>query len=736
MCMCGRSVTAYISVNWNHVANRIYHPNGGIKIRLAVYGKGGIGKSTVSSNLSYVLSRKGRRVMQVGCDPKHDSTMPLTGGVRQQTVLDYIKRVPPSRRKLEDVAEVGTNGIVCIEAGGPEPGIGCAGRGILTTFNTLRDLGIEDMDCDFTLYDVLGDVVCGGFAVPMRTENTDAVFIVTSGEFMAMYAANNIMRGLMNFDDTNPRLAGIILNSRGMEDERRRVQVLADAVGVPIVAEMPRSREFKLAEQKGCTVSELFPDSVPAEVFDGLADLILEIDRGEAPLYLPHPLTDEQLNLLMAGKVPGKGLFNSRNRCDKPAYIGMGSCASRGAVFEAGRIVDMPIIIHGPRSCGYVMSHTQDGHYLAEIARSPTAVPRLRNNIVCTDMRDRSSIFGGKADLVRRLEEQVAMGRDTMMVVTTCVSGMIGDDIDSIAREFMASHPGVTVLNVHADGNLTGESEEGRLQVLERFVSLIDETVEPADMAVNLVDDTFMWYNSGYNDKWVRSVLDRLGIGIGCKLFEDSTIEQIRGCRRNRLNILVEDTVPNRKVADMLRAKGMEVMPQVLPMGFTETAEWVRTLAGIVGKDPEPIVADIEREYRESIAGSSAYLKGKRVDFMVGVTANIDWMAEALMDAGAEIGKVHVLRMGPGSGSFYSRYTDELNIIMERDYDETMESIRSDYPDLLVSGAMNRRQVDCKMISYGRECVTHLAQVKWLQRVCNMMKAVPREEWLSWGDEE
>ena len=199
--------------------------------QVAVYGKGGIGKSTMSANISVSLAEMGLKVMQVGCDPKHDSTRLLLEGRAQTTVLDYVRNVPVGRRKLEDVIEVGTSGVLCTEAGGPEPGIGCAGRGILTTFDTLKKLGAENLDTDVRIYDVLGDVVCGGFAVPLRGEYADGIVLVTSGEFMAMYAANNIMKGLSNFDTGKPRLIGIILNSRGVEGEDETVRRFAKAAG-------------------------------------------------------------------------------------------------------------------------------------------------------------------------------------------------------------------------------------------------------------------------------------------------------------------------------------------------------------------------------------------------------------------------------------------------------------------------------------------------------------------------
>ncbi len=445
--------------------------------RVAFYGKGGIGKSTTSSNVSFALASMGCRVLQIGCDPKSDSTRQLLNGKSPRTVLEYVRSTPPRNRKIEDVVEHGSEDVLCIEAGGPEPGIGCAGRGILTTFDTLEKLGIGDLDVEHTVYDVLGDVVCGGFAVPLRREFSDAVFIVTSGEFMSIYAANNIMRGVLNFGTDVPRVAGLVLNRRMVEGEEEIVKRFSESTGIPIVADVPRSSLFKEAETKGKTLSEIRPGSEPAEQYRRIAESIVGIGKGSAELYVPHPLDDEQLNSLMSGSRDiGKGRFIGKRVCDIPT-VGMGSCASRGAVFEAGRIIDLPIVIHGPSSCGYVMSHTQDGHYLEDLSTNRLMVPRLRNNIVCTDMDMDSTIFGGGEKLRTTLDSLASEGHVTIAVVTTCIPGMIGDDVQDIAASVESDHPGLEIMVVRADGNLSGESEEGRIQVIYKLMELIDESV-------------------------------------------------------------------------------------------------------------------------------------------------------------------------------------------------------------------------------------------------------------------
>ncbi len=268
-----------------------------ISRKVAIYGKGGIGKSTTTQNTVAALAEMGKKVMVVGCDPKADSTRLLLGGLNQSTVLDKL-REEGEDVELDDIRIPGFSGTLCTESGGPEPGVGCAGRGIITSINMLEQLGAydESNNLDYIFYDVLGDVVCGGFAMPIREGKAQEIYIVVSGEMMAMYAANNICKGIGKFAQAGGvRLGGLICNSRNVDREDELIAALAERLGSKMIHFVPRDNDVQRAEIQRKTVIEWNDKASQADQYRQLA---AKIDANDK-FVVPTPLEVEDLEQLL-----------------------------------------------------------------------------------------------------------------------------------------------------------------------------------------------------------------------------------------------------------------------------------------------------------------------------------------------------------------------------------------------------------------------------------------------------
>lgn len=265
--------------------------------QIAIYGKGGIGKSTTTSNISAALSVMGYKVMQFGCDPKSDSTNTLRGGTYIPTVLDTLRE--KNTVKPEEVVFTGFNGVYCVEAGGPAPGVGCAGRGIITAVQLFKQHKIfEKLDIDVVIYDVLGDVVCGGFAVPIREGIAEHVFTVSSSDFMAVYAANNLFNGIKKYSNSGGALlGGVIANSINQPYSKELIDDFVKQTGTQVIEYVPRSITVTQAELQGKTTIEAFPDSEQAKVYMSLAKKIIEHTDSK----VPTPLSIQDLRDWAAG---------------------------------------------------------------------------------------------------------------------------------------------------------------------------------------------------------------------------------------------------------------------------------------------------------------------------------------------------------------------------------------------------------------------------------------------------
>lgn len=709
--------------------------------QIAFYGKGGIGKSTISANVSVSLSEMGFKVMQIGCDPKHDSTRLLLGGRNQRTVLEYVRDVRIADRRLDDLVERGTSGVLCTEAGGPEPGIGCAGRGILTTFDTLRKLGADDLDVDYRIYDVLGDVVCGGFAVPLRSEHADAVVLVTSGEFMAMYAANNIMKGLMNFDSGKPRLLGIVLNSRGVKDEERSVRAFAEATGTKVLAVIPRDGLFADAESKGHTVRELYPDSTISRSMESIADAVVSAASDGSGLTYPAPLDDDQLSDLAAGRdilprgdSPSVRISNHPGCCGRRRSIRdsrtMNSCAAYGAVSAFSRINDVAVVIHGPRSCMYLMDTTRAKAVLDLYQRGLYQI-KPSHNTRCTMMDDTASIFGGTGNLERTLDSVSEEGFSDIAVITTCMPGIIGDDCAGVIERVGSRHHDIRYHLIQSDGDIEGEYNDGFDMAVESILGMVDMSVEPDPGYVNIVGSSFFDLSNKKQSRAVEHTLSAFGLKVNCRFLDECDSESIRMLRRGSVDIPVSDTANSRNMVRTVSAYlGREPFAYPVPFGKHEHSTWLDALGELTGRRDvaEREKRSVSERYGRFMDVHRGRFKDRKVMIVCGMTHNVDWIIDILDDLGADLVRVGFItsrRKRPEAP--VSRYADRIIPGYTEDmFDRDLSELR---PDLLI-GDLPRFSHDryrfARIVKSGFGVDASISFATYLE---NMMRLPNREGW-------
>ncbi|MGI6009643.1 MAG: nitrogenase component 1 [Methanomethylophilus sp.] len=631
--------------------------------RIAIYGKGGIGKSTVSSNLTAALSDMGVRVLQVGCDPKHDSTRSLLGGNIQNTVLDYVKSGSPKDRKLGDVVAQGYKGCLCVEAGGPEPGVGCAGRGIISAFDLLESLGADALNADLTLYDVLGDVVCGGFAVPMRTKYADTVYIVTSGEFMSIYAANNILKGAANYG--GERIGGLIFNSRGDPEEKGRVEAFSQAVGVPIIASIERSQVFMDAERLGQTVVQAFPESPVAGQFRDLAKEILKAERHPARF-----LKEDKLEQLILGRATKKVEKMDIPEAEKAAekkrtpYASrsveygepLNGCAFSGASSVCTSIEGLATVLHAPASCAHFTVQL-DSSCVRGAARCGYATVRNFEDpdVECTFMDEKSMIFGGNDVLRKAIESRIESGAKDIAVITACPPGIIGDPVVQICKEEEEAHPGTTIVPVIEDGNAAGDFMQG---VIDAGVELVRRFAEKGDRmpyTVNLVGSKTMSSTTQSEIAQIESYLKRMGIAVNCILPGMATMEGLRKAGRASADLMLNPDVFSDKLCVFMENEfNVPRLKYPVAGGIEGASRWLREVGKYFGREreAEAVIGDLKAEFEASMAGPREVLKGKTC-VIVSLNHEVSWIKEAAEASGMRILKGYIINR--------SDYADDLS---------------------------------------------------------------------------
>lgn len=698
--------------------------------QIAVYGKGGIGKSTLSANISAALSLNNKRILQIGCDPKHDSTKLLMRGLSIPTVLDYIKTKSPLEYRKSDILFEGFGKIGCIEAGGPKPGVGCAGRGIITAFELLETLHIKD-NYDMIVYDVLGDVVCGGFAVPIRREYSDSIFIVTSGEYMSLYAANNILRGIQNYDESRPRLLGILYNSRNVKNEDDRVYKFAEAVKLPVFARIPRDDIFARAEKANVTVLELTQneENPVADIFKDIAKRICEGTEH----FAAEPLTDDELEALILsneGAITKASHSESSSpkqeekdnpscSCEsaEPCEVCTGvsscqeestsdydapylsknvirdeplhGCAFNGAMTMSSNLKDAVILAHSPKSCTYLSIQTISSAGRRTLFERGNILPSsLIPNVLSTDMSETDMVFGGSENLLSKVKSVLNSQTPppAIVIVSSCPSGIIGDDIDDALS---LSTERTKIVTVKAEGNLTGDYLQGMLMAYTSLAKqIIDRNVEKREKTVNIVFEKVVARNTEMNFQRLKTFLTRMNISVNCRFLCNTSYASLRDFCSAELNLLAYRDYTGKILEDFfIKEYGASFFEKQFPIGFKETSDWLLALGKHFDASDEAksIISENEIIYQNRIKSVRPKLEGKKL-MIITYNHELDWILNAALDCDMKIVKICVLNFSQDEG-FRSSLSeiDGIEVVENYDKDERSSDIKRLKPDIILS---------------------------------------------------
>lgn len=681
---------------------------------LAIYGKGGIGKSTITANVSVALAEAGYRVLQIGCDPKHDSTRLLLGGFTQSTVLELMKL--GGSPELTQVVMTGYKGIKCIEAGGPEPGVGCAGRGIISMGTYLKNSGLKLNDFDFVTYDVLGDVVCGGFGVPMRNDYSNEVYIVSSGEFMAVYAANNISKGIRNFSNPKGKLGGLIGNQRGVKGERELLEELAQRLGSQLLTFVPRNELFREAELNCMTVMEYAPNSDIADLFRKLARTI----ANNRTTILPSPLSEDELEELNLKYAAVKTVRRSRSKpslanvtpltnvestsfkrylghkrdasdtgdfSDRPALHG---CALAGAFNITSQVGDAVTIMHAPAGC----AHWSFAALMSVGARSSTsAESHLLPNLLCTNILEDDVVFGGEKTLEELILATHAQREPkAFFLITSCPVSIIGDDWAKVTRR--VQEKGIRVVYVDSEGIIAGDYHRGMLNAYKIIAdTFIRSDLAPEEDSVNIVGERNVSTTVEKSFDEMKEILDDLQLRLNCRFVRETSVGEIANFKKGSVNVLAGNDPVAFEVKNFLSSKyGAPFLESPPPLGFYDTEDFVRRLASEFSRDKESdeLVSKAKRRYWSRVDKLKRTLSGKKM-MIFSYAQNLDWLLSTLRDVEAKIVKV-CLYDSCIENTFRSRFDD---VPVETGYDaaKRLDDIQDHMPDLVLTNYVPKETV-------------------------------------------
>ncbi|MCA1917343.1 nitrogenase component 1, partial [Methanospirillum hungatei] len=677
---------------------KYYNPKGSIS-RIAVYGKGGIGKSTISANISAALSDEGHSVLHIGCDPKHDSTRTLLGELHTHTVTDFF-RASGIQTDYSVLIRTGYNGIACIEAGGPEPGVGCAGRGILSTFEILKQIETDSSRYTYTIYDVLGDVVCGGFAVPLRHGYADIILIVTSGEYMSLYAANNILRGIHNYDGNIQRIGGIIYNSRGGAEEDEQVKKFSHAVSLPILVKIPRSEIFLTAERHSKTVVAAFPNSQETLLFRKLVSEFFST-KNPIPRYPAHPLDVIDLESLILGRdISGFTSFSHQVQLDvRPgiSYIDNGTghytipkkpplfgCAFAGAIAVLAQIRDASVIAHCPSSCAHIVSNLLISSQNRDCDKSDHHGKHMSFSFIHTRMDEKMMVFGGIEELKKTIVNSVGSGKRVIFIVSGCTPGITGDDIVGCSSE-MSQNLGIPIIPVPVNGIGEGDFSAGTMAGYHASLQLVKQEAGKKIGSVVIVGEKILANNTTANFNELNHYLSTLDIPVSCRFLTYTSVNELESMSEQSIILPASSDKNTLEISKIISEKtGLEIFPHSFPYTFHETVRWIEDLADrfSVRDMGSALIARNEKIYCEEIALVKQMTSGKRV-IIASSGPDISWVLEVVRECEMEIICAGFFS-SPYTTKHYQKDTDP-SIVMDYSPDALYDDIKTHHPDLVLT---------------------------------------------------